>query len=166
MGPVIDEKALQKILGYIEIGKKEGDLAFLGEAPSGGYYVPPAIFTGIQPSDRLFREEIFGPVLSIIEARDLDEAIAFAKDSEYALTGGLFSRSPANIQRVRNEFHVGNLYINRGITGALVGRQPFGGARMSGVGSKAGGPDYLTQFMIPRTVCENTLRRGFAPPEE
>ncbi len=166
MGPVIDEKALQKILGYIEIGKKEGDLVFLGEAPSGGYYVPPAIFTGIQPSDRLFREEIFGPVLSIIEAKDLDEAIAFAKDSEYALTGGLFSRSPANIQRVRDEFHVGNLYINRGITGALVGRQPFGGARMSGVGSKAGGPDYLTQFMIPRTVCENTLRRGFAPPEE
>lgn len=165
MGPVVDGNAQQKILDYMEIGKREGETVYLGDAPSEGYYVPPAIFSNIAPEMRLFREEIFGPVLSIIEAENLDEAISLANNSLYALTGGLFSRSPGNIQRVLNEFQVGNLYINRGITGALVSRQPFGGTRMSGVGSKAGGPDYLLQFMVPRTVCENTLRRGFAPPE-
>ncbi len=166
MGPVVDEQARQKIMEYLEIGSIEGSRVFLGETPSNGFFVPPAIFTGIQREGRLFREEIFGPVLSVIEARDLDEALSLANDSDYALTGGFFSRSPANIDRVRHEFDVGNLYINRGITGALVGRQPFGGARMSGVGSKAGGPDYLRQFMIPRTISENTLRRGFAPVED
>jgi len=167
MGPVIDEAAREKILRYIEIGKEEGELLFLGSVPDReGFYVPPALFGEIRPGHRLFREEIFGPVLSIIEAADFDTALKLANDSEYALTGGLFSRSPVNIDRARREFLVGNLYINRGITGALVGRQPFGGARMSGVGSKAGGPDYLLQFMVPRTISENTLRRGFAPPED
>lgn len=166
MGPVIDEQALRKVKTYLDIGKREGKLIFLGEVPAEGYYAPPAIFGGIDASHRLFREEIFGPVLSVIEAEDLTEAIGLANDSEYALTGGIFSRSPANIRRAREDLRAGNLYINRGITGALVGRQPFGGAGMSGVGSKAGGPDYLRQFMIPRTVCENTLRRGFAPPED
>ncbi|MDX1763584.1 MAG: L-glutamate gamma-semialdehyde dehydrogenase, partial [bacterium] len=166
MGPVIDAGAVRKVRDYIEIGKGEGAILFEGDVPSAGFFVPPVIFAGIGPAHRLFREEIFGPVLSVVESGDLDEALALANDSEYALTGGIFSRSPANIEKARAGFHVGNLYINRGITGALVGRQPFGGAGMSGVGSKAGGPDYLLQFMVPRAICENTLRRGFAPPEE
>ena len=102
-------------------------------------------------------------VLAVLRARDIEEAVSIANSSDYALTGGLFSRSPATIACVRETFAVGNLYINRGITGALVGRQPFGGFRMSGVGSKAGGPDYLLQFMEPRVITENTMRRGFSP---
>ena len=109
------------------------------------------------------QEEVFGPVLAIIRAADLHEAIEIANDTEYALTGGIYSRSPENLRRVEHELMVGNLYLNRPITGALVGRQPFGGFRMSGIGSKAGGPDYLLQFVIPRTVTTNTMRRGFAP---
>ena len=112
------------------------------------------------------QEEIFGPVVAVMKAADLDEALAIANGVRYALTGGLISRSPATIARVRREFRVGNLYINRGITGALVERQPFGGFKMSGIGSKAGGPDYLLQFLEPRVITENTLRRGFAPPED
>ncbi len=165
LGPVVDARAKEKIEAYIRIGTEEGSPVFIGEAPASGFYVPCAIFADIRPSHRLFREEIFGPVLAITEARDLSEALALANDSEYGLTGGLFSRSPAAIRRVQRELDVGNLYINRGITGALVNRQPFGGARMSGIGSKAGGPDYLQQFMIPRSICENTLRRGFAPAD-
>jgi RHH-type proline utilization regulon transcriptional repressor/proline dehydrogenase/delta 1-pyrroline-5-carboxylate dehydrogenase len=165
LGPVIDAGAKEKIEAYIRVGTEEGTPVFIGEAPTSGYYVPCAIFSDIHPSHRLFREEIFGPVLAITEARDLSEALTLANDSEYGLTGGLFSRSPEAIGQVQSAFDVGNLYINRGITGALVGRQPFGGARMSGIGSKAGGPDYLQQFMIPRSICENTLRRGFAPPD-
>src|SRR5690606_35238742 len=109
------------------------------------------------------RKEIFGPVLACAQARSFDEALDMANDSEYALTGGVFSRSPGNLDKARREFRVGNLYINRKITGALVCRQPFGGFKMSGVGSKAGGPDSLLQFMEPRTITENTMRRGFAP---
>jgi RHH-type proline utilization regulon transcriptional repressor/proline dehydrogenase/delta 1-pyrroline-5-carboxylate dehydrogenase len=105
-------------------------------------------------------------VLSVIRAKDFGEALKIANGTEFALTGGVFSRSPANLERAKNEFDVGNLYINRGITGAMVGRHPFGGYKMSGVGSKAGGPDYLIQFMDSRTVTENTMRRGFAPPSD
>ncbi|MDB5294028.1 MAG: rocA1, partial [Phycisphaerales bacterium] len=112
------------------------------------------------------QEEIFGPVLAVIRAKDLDEALRIANGTRYALTGGVYSRSPANVERARREFRVGNLYVNRKITGALVDRQPFGGFKLSGVGSKAGGPDYLKQFTVPRTVTENTLRRGFAPAAE
>ena len=112
---------------------------------------------------RIAREEIFGPVLSVIQAADIDEAITIANASDYALTGGLYSRSPSNISRVKEELRAGNIYINRKITGALVGRQPFGGYGMSGVGSKAGGPDYLLQFMNARTITENTIRKGFTP---
>ena len=130
-----------------------------------GYSVPLTIVTGIQPENRLAQEEIFGPVLSIIKVKDFDEALKVANGTEYALTGGVFSRSPGNIAKARREFQVGNLYINRGCTGAIVNRHPFGGFRMSGIGSKAGGPDYLLQFMIPRNVVENTIRRGFAPDE-
>jgi len=109
------------------------------------------------------QEEIFGPVLAVLKARDLGHALEIANGTRYALTGGLYSRSPEHIARVKREFRVGNLYINRKITGALVDRQPFGGFKMSGIGSKAGGPDYLLQFVLPRTITENTLRRGFAP---
>lgn len=165
LGPVVDEEAYQRILQTIEDAKKSNKLLYQGEAPHGGYYVPPTIFTLVDPKSSLAQNEIFGPVLAIIKAKDLDHALEIANGTEYALTGGLFSRSPANIAKVKAEFEVGNLYINRGITGALVDRHPFGGFKMSGVGSKTGGPDYLKQFVEPRCVTENTLRRGFAPAE-
>jgi RHH-type proline utilization regulon transcriptional repressor/proline dehydrogenase/delta 1-pyrroline-5-carboxylate dehydrogenase len=135
-------------------------------APKQGYFVGPAIFTDVDPNSRIAQEEIFGPVLSIIRARDFDQALEIADRSSFALTGGVFSRSPAHIDKARKEFRVGNLYINRGITGAVVERQPFGGLKLSGIGSKAGGPDYLLQFLEPRTISENTLRHGFMPPEK
>ena len=166
MGAVIDASARKKIMQYIETGKQEGQVLLerhFGDAS--GHYVPLTLFTGIRPEHRLAREEIFGPVLAVMKARDMDEAIRIANATDYALTGGLFSRSPAAIEKVSREFRVGNLYINRGCTGALVGRHPFGGFKHSGVGSKAGGPDYLLQFLVPRNVVENTLRRGFAPME-
>jgi RHH-type proline utilization regulon transcriptional repressor/proline dehydrogenase/delta 1-pyrroline-5-carboxylate dehydrogenase len=165
VGPVITEDARQRILAYIEIGKKEATLAFQGDTPIEGYFVPVTIFTNVPPTARITREEIFGPVLSVIKAANFDEALRIANESEYALTGGIYSRSPANIERAKNEFQAGNLYINRAITGALVGRQPFGGFKMSGAGTKAGGKDYLLQFLYPRVVTENTLRRGFAPQD-
>jgi RHH-type proline utilization regulon transcriptional repressor/proline dehydrogenase/delta 1-pyrroline-5-carboxylate dehydrogenase len=164
MGAVIDSDAREKILQYIEIGKKEGRCLLERDFPeTGGHFVPLTIFTEIRPQHRIAQEEIFGPVLAVIKVSDFDEALEVANSTQYALTGGLFSRSPHNIDRARKEFQVGNLYINRGCTGALVERHPFGGFKMSGVGSKAGGPDYLLQFMVPRNVAENTLRRGFAP---
>jgi len=167
VGPVVDKQAFDKISSYIEIGKSEGKLAFQGTAPKDGYFIPPSIFTEISPMARLANEEIFGPVLAVIKAKDFEEALHIANSTEFALTGGVYSRSPNNIEKAKRELEVGNLYINRGITGALVGRHPFGGYKMSGVGSKTGGPDYILQFMEPRTVTENTMRRGFAPaPEE
>ena len=166
MGAVISEAAKRKIEDYIEIGKQEGTLVLerLPENPS-GYFVPLTIFKDIRPEHRLAQEEIFGPVLSIMKANDFADAIEIANSTQYALTGGVFSRSPYNIARAKKEFRVGNLYINRGCTGAIVNRHPFGGFKMSGVGSKAGGPDYLLQFLLPRNVVENTIRRGFAPDE-
>jgi RHH-type proline utilization regulon transcriptional repressor/proline dehydrogenase/delta 1-pyrroline-5-carboxylate dehydrogenase len=166
IGPLIDTAAFSRVSGYLDIGKREGRCAIEREAPAGGYFVGPAVFSGIEPHHRLANEEIFGPVLAVIKARDFDKALEIALRSVYALTGGLFSRSPAHIERARQEFRVGNLYINRGITGAVVERQPFGGLKLSGIGSKAGGPDYLGQFLEPRTISENTLRHGFVPPDE
>ncbi len=168
---MIDREAHERILRYIEIGKSEARLAYGGSVPpelaeSGGYFVQPTIFTDVPPTARIAREEIFGPVLAVLKARDLDHALAIANDTEFALTGGVFSRSPANIERVKRELNVGNLYINRGITGAIVARHPFGGFKMSGGGTKAGGRDYLLNFLFPRVVTENVLRRGFAPVEE
>lgn len=163
IGPVIDDEARKKINSYIELGKKEGQLLLGMEAPAGGAYVGPHIFEGITPSHRLAQEEIFGPVLALMKVSSFDEAIEVANSTRFALTGGVFSRSPYNIQAAYERFDVGNLYINRGNTGALVFRQPFGGYKMSGVGTKAGGPDYLQQFMAPRSVTENTMRRGFSP---
>jgi RHH-type proline utilization regulon transcriptional repressor/proline dehydrogenase/delta 1-pyrroline-5-carboxylate dehydrogenase len=171
LGPVITAAAKEQIEGYIEQGRREATLALATPEPpdgwpDGGFYVGPHIFTGVAADATIAQEEIFGPVLAVIKARDFDEALAIANGTPYALTGGLISRSPAAIARARREFRVGNLYINRGITGAMVERQPFGGFKMSGVGSKAGGPDYLLQFLEPRVVTENTLRRGFAPPDD
>jgi len=169
LGPVIDDEAQQRIMGMIERAKRESRLVYQAEVTElaeQGSYVPPTIFADVAPRASIAQDEVFGPVLAVLRAADLSEALAIANGTRYALTGGLFSRSPANIERVRREFRVGNLYINRKITGALVDRQPFGGFKLSGVGSKAGGPDYLHQFLIPRTITENTLRRGFAPAVE
>ena len=166
VGPVIDEQARERILDYIEQGKKEARLAYAADVShlaEMGYYVGPHIFAEVAPTAVIAQEEIFGPVLAVIRARDLDHALDIANGTSYALTGGVFSRSPGRIARVRRDFRVGNLYINRKITGALVDRQPFGGFKLSGIGSKAGGPDYLLQFLIPRTITENTMRHGFAP---
>lgn len=166
MGPVVDKDAMERILSTIAEAEQKHTLLFKGKTPDNGYFVPPTIFANVKGDDKLAQQEIFGPVLAVIKAKDLDEAIQIANSTEYALTGGIFSRSPANIQRIREEFEVGNLYINRGITGAMVDRHPFGGFKMSGAGSKTGGPDYLKQFMEPIAVAENTLRRGFAPAED
>ncbi len=166
LGPVIDNEARDRILRMIEKGKQEAKLAFaadIGALAARGSYVAPHIFVDVPPSASIAQEEIFGPVLSVIRANDLEEALRIANGTDYALTGGLFSRSPANIETVRRRLRVGNLYINRKITGALVDRQPFGGFKLSGIGSKAGGPDYLLQFLLPRSICENTMRHGFAP---
>ncbi len=166
VGPVIDERAYKRILEMIEIGKKEATLAFQAkDVPNEGYFIPPTIFAEVKPSARIAREEIFGPVLSVIKVRDLDEAIEVANGTDYALTAGFFSRSPANIERIKAELVAGNVYINRSCTGAVVGRHPFGGFKMSGGGTKAGGVDYLLQFLIPRIVTENIMRHGFAPEE-
>jgi RHH-type proline utilization regulon transcriptional repressor/proline dehydrogenase/delta 1-pyrroline-5-carboxylate dehydrogenase len=165
VGPVIDERARARLRNYLEIGKQEGRVFVARREDKPGYMVGPAVFVDIAPHHRIALEEIFGPVLAILRAKTFDEALGIANASAYALTGGLYSRSPANIAKAQQGFDVGNLYINRPITGALVGRQPFGGHRMSGVGTKAGGSDYLTQFMVSRVVSENTLRRGFAPTE-
>ena len=166
IGPVIDAAAHAKIIGYLALGKREGKCVLEREAPTKGFFVGPAIFSEIKPEDRLANEEIFGPVLSVIKAKDFSHALQIANRSVYGLTGGVFSRSPAHIDKARRDFRVGNLYINRGITGAIVERQPFGGLKLSGIGSKAGGPDYLLQFLEPRTISENTLRHGFVAPEE
>jgi RHH-type proline utilization regulon transcriptional repressor/proline dehydrogenase/delta 1-pyrroline-5-carboxylate dehydrogenase len=164
VGPVIDEAAHRRILEYIEIGKKEATLAYQAkEVPSHGYFIPPTIFTNVKPHMRIAREEIFGPVLSVLKVRDLDEALEVANGTDYALTGGFFSRSPDNIERVKARLEAGNVYINRSCTGAIVGRHPFGGFKMSGGGTKAGGEDYLLHFLVPRVVTENTSRHGFAP---
>lgn len=164
LGPMIDEGALQNAKEYIEIGKKEGELFVGGDSHSDkGFYLNPTIFTKIKPEARIAQEEIFAPVLAVIKADDIDSAIEIANGVKYALTGGFYSRSPGNIQKIKEEFKVGNLYINRGCTGAKVSRQPFGGFKMSGIGSKAGGEDYLLQFVEPRVITENTMRRGFAP---
>ncbi len=167
VGPLIDAESVERVRKYIELGRKEGREALAVDAKTlaqEGCYVGPHIFADVPSTARLAQEEIFGPVLAVIRVRDLDEAIRVANGTEYALTGGIFSRSPAHLERAANELQVGNLYLNRGITGALVGRQPFGGFKLSGIGSQAGGRDYLLQFVVPRTVTENTLRRGFAPP--
>jgi RHH-type proline utilization regulon transcriptional repressor/proline dehydrogenase/delta 1-pyrroline-5-carboxylate dehydrogenase len=167
LGAVADAVARQRILDYVEIGRQEGTLLYASPIPSGaGYWVPLTIIGDIRPEHRIAQEEIFGPVLAVMRVENFAQAIAWANSTPFALTGGLFSRSPRHLAQAQRDFRVGNLYLNRNITGALVNRQPFGGSRMSGLGTKAGGPDYLLHFMDPRVVTENTLRRGFAPLED
>ncbi len=165
VGPVIDAVARDRIREYIEKGGQEAKVALEMEVPENGYFVGPTIFTEVSPAATIAQEEIFGPVVALIRVKDFDEALQVANGTDYALTGGLYSRTPDHIQRAATEFEVGNLYINRTITGAIVARQPFGGFKLSGVGSKAGGPDYLLQFLEPRTITENIQRQGFAPIE-
>ena len=164
--PVIDAEARQRIEAYQELASTEGRVLLQVNTfrlKHVGYYVGPTIVADVSPDSRLAQEEIFGPVLAVLKARNLDQAIEIANGTEYALTGGLYSRSPAHIDEVRRRMRVGNLYINRSITGAMVDRQPFGGFKLSGIGTKAGGPDYLKEFLVSRTITENTMRRGFAP---
>ncbi|PDW03775.1 L-glutamate gamma-semialdehyde dehydrogenase [Candidatus Viridilinea mediisalina] len=160
MGAVVDKAAFNKISGYIALGQEEGRLICGGEVvdhellKDGGYFINPTVFADIAPDARLAQEEIFGPVLAIIKADDFEHALSIANNTEYGLTGGLYSQDFAHIARAYDEFHVGNLYINRKCTGALVGVQPFGGFNMSGTDSKAGGPDYVGLFTQAKVVTE------------
>lgn len=163
MGPVVDPGQQKNVFQAIATAEAEGRVVVKRNVPQDGCYVPLTIVENIRPEQRTAQEEIFGPVLALMRAKDFSEALSLANNSRFALTGGVFSRSPRHLEQARREFRVGNLYLNRNNTGALVYRQPFGGFKMSGVGSKAGGPDYLLQFMDPRVVTENTMRRGFAP---
>jgi RHH-type proline utilization regulon transcriptional repressor/proline dehydrogenase/delta 1-pyrroline-5-carboxylate dehydrogenase len=165
VGPVIDANARDRIREYIEKGKAEAKVALEMPAPENGYFIGPVIFTDVSPNAVIAQQEIFGPVVAVIKANNFQEALSIANSTNYALTGGLYSRTPSHIQKAQEDFEVGNLYINRTITGAIVARQPFGGFKLSGVGSKAGGPDYLLQFLEPRTITENIQRQGFAPIE-
>jgi RHH-type proline utilization regulon transcriptional repressor/proline dehydrogenase/delta 1-pyrroline-5-carboxylate dehydrogenase len=164
VGPVIDGDAHERVRGYVAAAPSQGRVLLArDDVPDTGWFVGPTIVEVDDPSAPLAREEIFGPVLAVLRARDFDHALELANGTDYALTAGLFSRSPVHLQRAAAELRAGNVYLNRHITGAVVGRQPFGGFGMSGVGSKAGGPDYLLQFLDPRASTENTLRQGFAP---
>jgi RHH-type proline utilization regulon transcriptional repressor/proline dehydrogenase/delta 1-pyrroline-5-carboxylate dehydrogenase len=164
VGPVIDADAYARLTGAIAAAPAEGTvLVSRTDLPTGGWYVGPTVVAVEHPSpSRLARDELFGPVLVVLRARDFDHAVALANDTPYALTAGVFSRSPRHIAQAAAELRAGNVYVNRATTGAVVGRQPFGGYGLSGVGSKAGGPDYLLQYLDPRVVTENTVRQGFA----
>jgi RHH-type proline utilization regulon transcriptional repressor/proline dehydrogenase/delta 1-pyrroline-5-carboxylate dehydrogenase len=163
VGPVIDADAYQRLTAASETACKEGEiLVRRDDVPTGGWYVPPTLVAVDDPTSSIARDELFGPVVAVLRARDFDHALEVANGTDYALTAGLFSRSPNHIDRAARELRAGNVYINRGTTGAVVGRQPFGGYGLSGLGSKAGGPDYLLQFLDPRAITENTVRQGFA----
>jgi RHH-type proline utilization regulon transcriptional repressor/proline dehydrogenase/delta 1-pyrroline-5-carboxylate dehydrogenase len=169
IGPVIDADAKAKIMGFIERAKAGGLQTISLPVPqgleerTGRAYVPPTIVWTVPETHELAREEVFGPVLAIMHARTFEDALRIANSLPYKLTGGVYTRKPTHLDRAKREFRVGNLYLNRGITGALVARHPFGGFGMSGVGSKAGGTEYLHHFVVPRAIAENTMRRGFAP---
>jgi len=155
MGPVISSRAKQSILHYIEAGKKEGRLiAGGGSAEGEGYFIKPTVIADVDSKARIFQEEIFGPVLAVTKARDFDHAMELANDSEYGLTGAVFTSNRAKVDQAKRQFFVGNLYINRKCTGAMVGAHPFGGFNMSGTDSKAGGPDYLLQFVQGKSIAE------------
>ncbi len=163
MGPLIDARALKSIRHYVELGKQDGRCLLDRQIMGPGYFQGPVILTNLPPSHPVVQEEIFGPVVVVFKVSTIQEACSLANDSPFALTGGIYTRSPATLQLARERLEVGNLYLNRPITGSLVGRQPFGGHRLSGIGKKAGGHGYLEQFMVEKIITENTLRRGFAP---
>ena len=166
VGPVIDADAHYRIRDYTDLARAEGRVLIArDDVAAGGWYAGPVVVADVRTGSRLATDEIFGPVLTVFRAAGMQDAVALANDTDYALTAGVLSRSPRNIEYASSELRAGNVYVNRGITGAVVGRQPFGGFGLSGVGSKAGGPDYLLQFMEPRVVTENTLRQGFAPED-
>jgi 1-pyrroline-5-carboxylate dehydrogenase len=157
LGAVINQGSLNSILGYIEHGKKDGRLVAGGGRATNageGYFVQPTVIADIQPKSKLEQEEIFGPVLALIKSRNFDHALEIANDTEFGLTGAVYTDSRENIERATRDFHVGNLYFNRKCTGAMVGAHPFGGFNMSGTDSKAGGPDYLHLFMQAKSVAE------------
>jgi 1-pyrroline-5-carboxylate dehydrogenase len=155
MGPVINQAAMKTILDYIEVGKREGRLvAGGGRAAGDGYFIEPTVIADVAPRARIEQEEIFGPVLAVIRARDFDHALEIANDTEFGLTGAVYSRNAAKLEKARESFHVGNLYFNRKCTGAMVGGHPFGGFNMSGTDSKAGGRDYLLLFLQAKLVAE------------
>jgi len=155
MGPVINSRAKQSILDYIETGKKEGRLIAGGEPGEGdGHFIRPTVIADVDPKARIFQEEIFGPVLAVTKAKDFDHALQLANDSEYGLTGAVFTTNAEKAEKAKRQFFVGNLYINRKCTGAMVGAHPFGGFNMSGTDSKAGGPDYLLQFVQAKSIAE------------
>jgi len=163
LGPVIDPVAKARIEKTIQEAKTRLKALYSAQdLPNEGYFVAPSVFVVKDRNDPLFQNEIFGPVVALKKVHSLDEAIEDVNSVRYALTGGIYSRSPSHIEEAKAKMEVGNLYINRGITGAIVERQPFGGFKLSGIGSKAGGPEYLYQFVEPRTIAENTVRRGFA----
>jgi 1-pyrroline-5-carboxylate dehydrogenase len=158
MGPVINDSARKSISEYIEIGKKEGRvIAGGGAAPGDGYFLQPTVIADVDSKARIFQEEIFGPVLAVAKARDFDHALELANDSEYGLTGAVYTDNKEKIAKAKDQFFVGNLYINRKCTGAMVGAHPFGGFNMSGTDSKAGGPDYLLQFLQAKSIGEKIV---------
>jgi RHH-type proline utilization regulon transcriptional repressor/proline dehydrogenase/delta 1-pyrroline-5-carboxylate dehydrogenase len=164
VGPLIDADALARVRRYQALARTEGEIRLQrDDVPSGGWYAGPTVVVTANAEARIVTEEIFGPVLVALRADDFDHALTLANATPYALTAGLFSRSPLRIRRGASELRAGNVYVNRAITGARVGRQPFGGYGLSGVGTKAGGPEYLLQFVEPRVVTENTIRQGFTP---
>ena len=155
LGPVINEAAMRSILNYIEVGKKEGRLITGGKPAAGnGYFIEPTVIADVAPKARISQEEIFGPVLAVLKARDFENALEIANNTEYGLTGAVYSNSREHLEEARARFHVGNLYLNRKCTGALVGGHPFGGFNMSGTDSKAGGRDYLLLFTQAKVVSE------------
>jgi 1-pyrroline-5-carboxylate dehydrogenase len=157
LGPVADAAQFQKVGEYIDIGRREARLVAGGEMDdSTGYFVHPTVFADAAPDSRIMQEEIFGPVLAVAQATDFDEALTIANGTVFGLTGGVFARDPDKLARARRDFHVGNLYLNRKITGALVGVEPFGGFNMSGTDSKAGGYDYLKLFLQAKVISEPT----------
>jgi RHH-type proline utilization regulon transcriptional repressor/proline dehydrogenase/delta 1-pyrroline-5-carboxylate dehydrogenase len=159
--PVIERSARDRVQGYMEQARRDGRIAAQGQSvPPSGWFCPPTVATDLRSDSPVLSEEVFGPLLAIERVRDVEQACELVGRLPFALTGGLFARDPATVRLVRAQTPVGNLYVNRGITGAMVGRQPFGGNRLSGTGSKAGGPDYLLQFVEPRAVTENTVRHG------
>jgi RHH-type proline utilization regulon transcriptional repressor/proline dehydrogenase/delta 1-pyrroline-5-carboxylate dehydrogenase len=165
VGPVIDSDAKTRLEGVAARNKafQIAEVPLNPELKQLGHYVAPRVFESQDFRSELGQTEFFGPFVTLFRVQNFDQALEAFNDTEYALTGGLYSRSPEHIERMRAQAQVGNLYVNRPITGALVCRQPFGGFRMSGCGGKAGGPDYLLNFLEPRSITENTMRRGFAP---